>query len=263
MNLNISKADLEDLKNAKKILENPGMAAKITNYIGTPIEKGMKMLPDKWNAKIGKITQAALLKSSEGAIFTLTDKPGVKSWNKLHKAGAALSGGIGGFFGISALAVELPVSTTIILRSIAEIARSQGESLSNSETKVACMEVLAMGGPSEMDDATESGYYTVRAVLAQSISAASRHIAAKGLAEEGAPVLLKLITTIAQRFSIQVTEKAAAQSVPLIGAAGGAVINTIFIDHFQDMAKGHFIVRRLERKYGTDEIKKLYEELPI
>jgi hypothetical protein len=39
------------------------------------------------------------------------------------------------------------------------------------------------------------------------------------------------------------------------------LINTIFIDHFQDMARGHFIVRRLERVYGTDEVKRQYEKL--
>ncbi len=42
---------------------------------------------------------------------------------------------------------------------------------------------------------------------------------------------------------------------------GGAVINTLFIDHFQDMARGHLIVRRLERIYGSDEVKKEYGRL--
>ncbi|MBP1669075.1 MAG: hypothetical protein H6Q21_1441, partial [Bacteroidetes bacterium] len=70
------------------------------------------------------------------------------------------------------------------------------------------------------------------------------------------------ITNISQRFGVQITEKLAAQAIPAIGAAGGAIINTIFIDHFQDMAKGHFIVRKLERAYGKEIIKKIYEELP-
>jgi hypothetical protein len=75
-------------------------------------------------------------------------------------------------------------------------------------------------------------------------------------------VLVRLIAKIAERFGIQVTEKAAAQAVPAIGAAGGAIINTLFIDHFQDMARGHFIVRKLERKHGKDLVKRLYAELP-
>jgi hypothetical protein len=51
--------------------------------------------------------------------------------------------------------------------------------------------------------------------------------------------------------------------LPLIGAAGGALINTLFIDHFQSVARGHFTVRRLERKYGHEIIKREYESIRI
>ena len=72
---------------------------------------------------------------------------------------------------------------------------------------------------------------------------------------------MRLITQIATRFSIPVTEKAAAQAVPIIGAAGGALINTLFIDHFQDTARGHFVVRRLERIYGKSLVRTAYEAM--
>ena len=81
----------------------------------------------------------------------------------------------------------------------------------------------------------------------------------KGLIEEGAPALVRLVIQIAERFSIQVSEKAAAQAIPAIGAAGGAIVNTLFIDHFQDMARGHFIVRRLEKKYGKEVVEEAYK----
>lgn len=258
----IPDTDRKELQFAKNLLENPGIAAKITNYFGLPIEKGLEMLPKDWNAKVGKITQAALLKASETAIFTMKDIPGAESSNKWHKLGVAITGSIGGFFGIAALAIELPVSTTIMLRSIAEIARSQGESITNYETKLACLEVFALGGNSKSDNGTESGYYVVRALLAKSITEASEFVVSKAITEEGAPVLIKFIANISQRFGIQITEKAAAQAIPAIGAAGGAIINTVFIDHFQDMAKGHFIVRKLEKIHGKEIIKQLYEELP-
>ena len=45
-------------------------------------------------------------------------------------------------------------------------------------------------------------------------------------------------------------ERLAAQAVPVIGALGGAVVNYTFIDHFQEVARAHFVVRRLERRYG-------------
>ena len=59
-----------------------------------------------------------------------------------------------------------------------------------------------------------------------------------------------------------VTQKLTAQAVPLIGALGGAAVNYAFIDHFQDVARAHFVVRKLERRYGVDTVREAYERLP-
>jgi hypothetical protein len=121
--------------------------------------------------------------------------------------------------------------------------------------------VLALGGESSKDDAAETGYFAARAAMGKAVSDALRHIAEKGITKKGAPALVSLISAIASRYSISVSQKAAAQAIPILGAVGGAALNTIFIDHFQRMAKGHFIVRRLERVHGTDEVKRAYREL--
>ena len=60
-----------------------------------------------------------------------------------------------------------------------------------------------------------------------------------------------------------VTEEVAAKAVPLIGAAAGGTINYLFMDHFQEMARGHFIVKRLEKSYGTELVERVYGELVI
>ena len=49
--------------------------------------------------------------------------------------------------------------------------------------------------------------------------------------------------------------------MPLIGALGGAAVNYAFIDHFQEIARGHFTVRRLERRYGKDAVRTAYDKL--
>jgi len=211
--MTFQQTDLNALKKAKTILENPGIAAKITNFLGIPIEKGFELLPDNWNVKIGEMTQEALSKALHAAVFTMKASHGEEASNIWHKIAVATTGGIGGFFGLPALAVELPISTTIMLRSIADIARSEGETISKIESKIACIEVFALGGPSKSDDASESGYFAIRAALGRSVSKAAEYIAEKGLAEEGAPALIRLIIKIAERFSIQVSEKAAAQAV--------------------------------------------------
>ena len=58
-----------------------------------------------------------------------------------------------------------------------------------------------------------------------------------------------------------VSEKVAAEAVPVIGAASGVAINLLFVTSFQKIASGHFVVRRLERKYGLDVVKSAYEEI--
>jgi hypothetical protein len=86
-----------------------------------------------------------------------------------------------------------------------------------------------------------------------------RFVAERGLLKEGAPILLKFITQVAARFGLVVTQKVAAQALPLVGALGGAAVNYAFIEHFQDVARGHFTVRRLERLYGKERIRSEYD----
>ena len=253
--------DLETLKDAVNILENPGLAVQITNVIGKPIEYGVSRLPEVVSRRIGEATSSALQTSLRVAVSTMNSERGVKPSNRMHKVLTTLSGAVGGAFGLPALAIELPVSTTIMLRSMADIARGEGENIHTVETHLACLEVFALGSRSETDDGSETGYYTTRAALARAVSEAVKFYAEKGLAEEGAPAIIRLITKVAARFSVPVSEKFAAQSVPAIGAAGGAAINLVFINHFQDMARGHFSIRRLERKYGDEVIRSEYERI--
>jgi hypothetical protein len=49
--------------------------------------------------------------------------------------------------------------------------------------------------------------------------------------------------------------------VPILGALSGALVNVIFIQHFQDIARSHFRVRGLERKYGAEFIRAEYKRL--
>ena len=69
------------------------------------------------------------------------------------------------------------------------------------------------------------------------------------------------LSAVASRFGVAVTQKAAAQAVPVIGALSGGAVNYAFIEHFQDVARGHFIVRRLERAYGKEPVRREYERL--
>jgi hypothetical protein len=259
--MSMNPQDTADLQYAKRLLENPGLAAKLSNVLGTPVEKGFELLPEKWADVVQEITHKSLQKALDFSMLTL-GKRQRRARTLLHKVAVAGSGGVGGAFGLPALAVELPISTLLMLRSVADIARSEGENLRDIETKLNCLQVFALGGPRREDDAAETGYFAVRAALANMITDAAQFITKRGLAEKGAPVLVRLISAISARFGIVVSEKIAAMTVPIVGAAGGALVNSLFMVHFQNMARGHFIVRRLERVYGADVVRRTYETLP-
>lgn len=255
----LTESDLFDLRFAKQLLENPGLAARLTDALAKPIERGFQLLPQNWVKIVNFATRHSLEKALNFAVISL-GKPHFSS-ELMHKIAAGTTGAVGGAFGISGLVVELPIATVIMLRSIADIARNEGENLDRIEARLNCLEVFALGGKSSQDDAAETGYYAIRLTLSKLVTDAANFIAQTGAAQESAPTLVRLISAIASRFGTVVSEKVAAMAIPAIGAAGGALVNTLFIDHFQKMARGHFIVRRLERIYGQDVVQEAYESL--
>lgn len=260
----LSEPDRRALRTAKQLLENPGLAARLTHMLGAPLEQGFEMLPKNWSERIGQITEISLEHALDCAVRTLAKnpEPGDPA-NWFHRCAVAATGAAGGAFGLAALSVELPVSTVLMLRSVARIAQCQGENIEDIQTRLACLEVFAFGGTSGRDDASEAGYYVLRSALARTITDAARHIAGKGLGQKGAPALVRLISQISSRFGVVVSQKAAAMAVPVIGAAGGCMINTVFMQHFQNMGQGHFTVRRLERIYGRETVQEIYRQLPL
>lgn len=249
--------DLRALADARVLLERPSLAARLSDFVGSPLDKGMARLPSGWRARIATVTHDALGRAMDTAAKTLDEAPQAAS-PRLHKALGTLSGGVGGAFGLAGLTLEIPVSTVLIMRSILDIARAEGEVLADPVTRLAALEVFALGGRADSDDAAESGYYAMRAALAGAVSEAARHLAQKGLTQEGAPALLRLVTMVAARYKVQLTQKAAGMLVPGIGAAAGASINLMFMSHFQDVSRGHFTIRRLERRYGADAVRAAY-----
>jgi hypothetical protein len=254
----MTESDLATLRGAVAALEHPGLAARLTNMVGKPIELIGYALPASASQAITAATTKALEMALEVALRSLHQAPRAGS-QRLHKALATASGAVGGAFGLASLPIELPLSTIIMLRSIAEIARSEGEDLSDPEAALSCVQVFALGGRPGSADASESGYFAVRGILAKSVTQAARFVVERGVVEEGGPVLVRFITQVASRFGLVVTQKLAAQAIPLVGALGGAAVNYAFIEHFQEVARGHFTVRRLERAYGKEAVRKAYE----
>ena len=258
----MTEQDLQVVQSAVQLLENASLAARLTNIVGKPIELIGAALPEGAQTVIAAATTKGLNAALKVALRTMENRPEAAS-RLFHKALATASGAVGGSLGLMTAPLELPISTIIMLRSIADIARSEGENLADPDAALSCVQVFALGARSGSVDAAESGYFVVRGMLAKSITEAARFVTERGIVEEGAPILVRFIAQVASRFGVVVTQKLAAQALPIVGALGGAAVNYAFIDHFQDVALGHFAIRRLERAYGKEVVRAQYERARV
>lgn len=257
----LTPTDRAALQSAVTKLEGKTLAMNIAAKAGMPVEALLRMLPANAQGQIATAVDKALQGCLRAALALGGTASGTAKSKRAHTLTTAATGAVGGFFGLPGLVFELPVTTTVILHSIAGIARSQGENLSDPAAALACLQVLALGPEGKATEAVESAYYATRAALAQVTRDAAAFIAQKGVSKEGAPVLISFLSRIGGRFGIEVSEKAAAQLIPVAGAAGGLALNILFTDHFQRIAEGHFTVRRLERLYSPELVQREYHRL--
>lgn len=250
------------LLNAKKKMEQVGWAMEGLNKFGNIIEDKLSLLPKKQQKWLQDLSYKVLHTVVKSNLFSMKkDRPQTTPWNKTYKALVTSSGAIGGAFGATAFGVDLGVTTKLMMRSIMDIARNEGEDLTALDTQLACLQVFALGGKSKHDNSLETGYYASRIALSSAVKGGTSALGSI-VAGSSNPILAAL-AAIAARFSVQVSEKFVAQAVPVIGAAGGASINLAFINHFQRMAQAHFAIRRLERSYGPELVKATYEDLSV
>ncbi len=259
----LTDEELSDLRKARFLLERPSFASRLTKALGRPIEGIFNQLPLGWNKAIHKVSGSALSKATRMATWTMWNRQGKSSSERSHQCAVMISGGLGGSLGLATLMWELPVSTTLMLRSIADIARSEGHSLRDPETRLSCLEVFAFEGKPSKGEEPDKHYWAVRLALAKAVSEAAAFSVSGGVAKKTVPVMTRLISAVASRFGVMVSEHVAAKAIPIIGAASGMTINLIFINHFQTIARGHFIIKRLEKKYGTEAVQELYGSIAM
>lgn len=261
----LSPEDVATLREARERLETPGIFVRITRYAGEQIDAGLHRLPESTQIKIAETTKVALEWAMDATFGTLDprQRPPASLWS--HRLMVATTGAIGGAIGLISLPVELPLTTGIMFRSIADIARANGEDLNDPETRFACLTVFGLSPTKAALDPLraeqESGYYAMIFAFAKGVVEGIEHTAQKVLVVQGSPAVVHYVTLAAERYGLTVAERAAAMAVPAVGALGGIVINSLFIYEFQEIALGHFAVRRLERKYGRPTVQAAYESL--
>lgn len=271
---NLAKHEFEFVQSAASYLESPSLALRLTDLVGMPIGFGVDHLPAGAQKAIETATRAAVSNALNLSIATVilprdarTFEPfrsQVRSstWTaRLHTAGAGLSGAAGGFFGLAALPLELPLSMAIILRSVSSVADDFWHDLRCPRVRLECIAVLAIGSGVDCD------YFSSRLATAQLIEQSAKWIASRSTAEiaqtvanKSAPALIQFVAHVAARFEVVVSQKALAHALPVVGAITGAAINAAFADHFATAARFHFGIRALEFRYGSDLVRAVYDE---
>jgi hypothetical protein len=255
----LNESERRILRRAVAILERESFVAKLTELTGEPVTRILKMLPRVVSKGIHHAVQKALTQALVVALNGLEKKEAFTPAPWAFQAVSGITGTVGGFFGMAGLMVELPVTTLLILRSVATIARRRGEDLTDPSARLACLEVLALGPKNRRGLVAETSYYAARTFLAKAVSEAAASFMERGITNASAPIVVDLVTSLGGRFGTVVSEKTAAGAIPVIGAIGGAAINLAFMNHFQKLAWAHFSVRHLERVHGAGNIRKEYE----
>jgi hypothetical protein len=246
-----SDYDLTKLRNAARQFANGrGSTIRLVERLGLALGKAASLFGNSaarifgrdWKQKYQSLVEQALRQAFELAILGLDPEGEREPWSWLHKILVTASGTAGGFIGAPGIAADLPVTTCLILRSIAEIARAHGEDIQSDEGKRACLEVFAFGGPQVEDDELEAGYWAARAAFSHTTIEA-------------------MIRGIAPRLGMVLSEKYVAQAIPIAGAAAGAALNYIFIDFYQQMARVHFALREVERHNDREQVRSCFEAL--
>ena len=255
----LSEQHQAELRWAYKHLEHPSFAARLSDLLASPFEEVMSLLPKTWKRRVDRTAEASIGRVLNLALTSMGRGSQAPSSDWTHKFLAVGTGAVGGFFGPLAVLAELPVTTTLMLRSIADIARSEGEDLADVRTRLACFQVFALGGRTRDDERAEIGYYGLRVSLGLHFTSVLEFAgAAEGV---HIPAAVELARSVAARFGVVISDAAAARMIPVAGALSAAALNLVFMQHYQDVARGHFIVRRLERDYGIDFIRQEYEKL--
>jgi hypothetical protein len=194
--------------------------------------------------KMRGLAGAALQRAFDMAVVGLPadGTSGVAS-PSVTRAVVVMSGAVGGFLGFGGLLPDVTVTTLAIMRSIARIAQDEGEDLTAEDTRRACLEVFALEAGAGRSSESELGYFSARMVL------------------QGRPMML-LISEVAGRYGITLSQKLTLQAVPVVGALSGAIINASFLRHYQDLARAHFVIRRLERVYGAESVRGYWVKSP-
>jgi len=259
----LEPADRANLFRAVALLEKSSFVTTLARMAGRPVHAIVASLPPVVGQTVMKASKNAILQCLKFALKPRGPRNLIAIAGRHPILVSGIAGAVGGFAGAAGLLLELPVSTIVMFQSIVGIAAAEGEDVSRPEVRLACLEVFALSTDGRGPASQQSGYYVARGALAKSADEAANYVLRRSTSLEAGPAVVRLVSAIAARFGLLVSEELAAAAIPIIGAATGSSLNIAFVQHFNNIARGHFAVRSLERKYGETRIRQEFEQLSL
>lgn len=217
-----TEAELDRL--ARRYRAAGGGGVRLLNMLGGQAESLLDRLPAPVRQNLGGATEQALRLAMKVASETLGPVPDQPPW--VNTTLATMMGAAGGFGGLPSALVELPATTTLLLRSIQGAAAEQGFDPKARSVQFDCIRVFSAAGPLPADDGADLGFLSVRLALSGG-------------------AMNKLIAMVAPKLAVVLGQKLAAQTVPVLGAVAGATINGVYTSYYQEVAHVQFGLRRL------------------
>jgi hypothetical protein len=238
----VARAELT--KALAQLERGSGVLVRMADLLGAAMGRSVRLgartlgiAPDV-EAKVRGLAGAALRRAFDVAVLRMAPNPARPAAPPgVTSAVVMMSGAVGGFLGMGGFLPDVTVTTLAIMRAIARIAQEEGEDLDDDDTRRACLQVFALTPGGGEASESELGYFSARLMM------------------QGRPMVM-LFSEVASRYGLTVSQKFALQAVPVFGAISGAALNAAFLRHYRDLARAHFVVRRLERSFGAASVRR-------
>lgn len=220
-------ADVDRL--AKRYLAASGVGMNILTSVGGHAESLIERLPAVVRRRVDRITYSGLSRAFDAASRSRRLVRDRGDW--FNRMLSTASGAMGGMGGLPGALIELPLTITLLLRAILDVAAEHGFDPDSDEVRAEALRVLASAGPMAEDDGADLGLLAAR-------------LSITGQTVQG------LISKVAPKLSVSLAQKLGAQALPVLGAVAGASINYTFSAYYQELARVNFGLMRLAHETG-------------
>lgn len=149
------------------------------------------------------------------------------------------SGAAGGAGGLLGALAEMPVALTLFLQVIREEARAAGLDPDRAGVQRAAVDILISARPMVAAEVLDPAFVTARLALS-------------------GPSLSGWIARMAPRLVPVLGPRLAASAVPVLGALGGAAMNTLWAGHYRALARIRFRLMVLAEHHGTEAVVRAF-----